>query len=171
MPVNNSCCHIIMFLSFCYLVTETNWNKSSVYTMPNQTNAYTQPQVFISRVSPPSPLPRIHAELLRNCPGSDPYFPPTTVWHTRRAAARMEFAGFDARSAQRVWPVFPGSDSAPFLLLVCVCVAQVAALLAYTAANSIEGNFSAAWTKKVTISVLSKILKIKIIVKENFMTF
>jgi hypothetical protein len=57
----------------------------------------------------------------------------------------MEFAGFDARSAQPVWPVFPGNDSAPFLLLVsCVCVAaspKVAALLAYTAAIAIEGHF------------------------------
>jgi hypothetical protein len=64
----------------------------------------------------------------------------------------MEFAGFDARSAQHVWPVFPGSDSAPFLLLVsCVCVPasipKVAALLA-SLLPLYEGNFSAGMNKK-----------------------
>ncbi len=134
-----------LFPHFSYLMCKYRIETNRVCTQcQTKQCVHTATSFYFAGFPPsPSPLPRIHAELLRNCPGSDPYFPPTTVWHTRKAAVRMEFAGFDARCAQRVWPVFPGSDSAPFLLLVCVLYVwfRLLALLAYTAATSIEGNF------------------------------
>jgi hypothetical protein len=51
MRASNSCCHNIIFLSFCYLITETN--RVCVCTQCQTKPMRTQPQVFISRVFPP----------------------------------------------------------------------------------------------------------------------
>ncbi len=127
MPATNSCCHNIIFLSFCYLITETN--RECVCTQCQTKPMRTQPQVFISRVFPP----HLFRGFMQNC--FETVEAATRIFRQQQFSTReRQPSGWnspasmpDARSA---FGRFSREVIARHFCCsrVCMCVAQVALL-------------------------------------------